>query len=131
MVQTVKPMYTATEASPAAVAASPAEARAPEPTLAVAVPIEAVAPVPIEAAVAAPALQPAPAPAAVAPPAAARVPVEATVHFGLGGATQVDEVTVVWPGGQRETFGSFEADRTVTLRRGTGGARAAVAKPSR
>jgi hypothetical protein len=45
---------------------------------------------------------------------------EPTTHFGLGDATRVDEVTVRWPDGTRETFGSFEADRSVTLRRGAG-----------
>ena len=47
---------------------------------------------------------------------------EPIAHFGLGDATRVDEVTVRWPNGTRETFGNFEADGTVTLRRGAGSA---------
>lgn len=42
------------------------------------------------------------------------------VHFGLGPATRVDDVTVRWLDGTRESFGAFDADRVVTLRRGAG-----------
>jgi hypothetical protein len=42
------------------------------------------------------------------------------VHLGLGPTTQVKELTVRWVDGKQETFGPFEADRTVTLQRGTG-----------
>ena len=42
------------------------------------------------------------------------------VHFGLGKATEVSDVVVLWPDGRRERFGRFPADRLVTLRRGDG-----------
>ena len=45
---------------------------------------------------------------------------DARIHFGLGTATQVDEVEVVWPGGGRETFGPFEAGAVHELRAGAG-----------
>jgi hypothetical protein len=42
------------------------------------------------------------------------------VHFGLGEVSTLDEVEVVWPGGERELFGVPEVDRVVTLARGAG-----------
>ncbi len=42
------------------------------------------------------------------------------VHVGLGSVSRVDDVTVTWVGGEKETFGSFDADRVVELRRGAG-----------
>jgi hypothetical protein len=42
------------------------------------------------------------------------------VHLGLGDVRQVERVTVRWPGGSRERFGPFEADRIVELREGGG-----------
>jgi len=42
------------------------------------------------------------------------------VHFGLGAATHVDDVTVRWIDGGRESYGSFDAGQVVTLRRGAG-----------
>ncbi len=42
------------------------------------------------------------------------------VQVGLGAATRVDDVRVRWPDGTAESFGPFEADRVVTLRRGSG-----------
>jgi hypothetical protein len=42
------------------------------------------------------------------------------VHFGLGAAAAVDELGVTWPDGTVETFGPFDVNRTVTLRRGEG-----------
>ena len=42
------------------------------------------------------------------------------VHVGLGGAGGVSEVEVRWPGGQRESFGDFDAGQRVVLRRGHG-----------
>ena len=42
------------------------------------------------------------------------------VHFGLGAADSVTDVTVRWPTGEVETFGDFEAGRTVQLRQGRG-----------
>lgn len=41
------------------------------------------------------------------------------VHFGLGSAERVDEVTVRWPDGREEEFGPFEAGRIHELRKGT------------
>ena len=42
------------------------------------------------------------------------------VHFGLGEATGVTDVTVSWPGGSRESFGDFAAGRDIELRKGEG-----------
>jgi hypothetical protein len=42
------------------------------------------------------------------------------VHIGLAASPRVDSVIVEWPDGARETFRGMEADRIVTLRRGTG-----------
>lgn len=41
------------------------------------------------------------------------------VHVGLGAATRVDQIRVRWPGAPSfESFGPFEADRFVTIRKG-------------
>jgi hypothetical protein len=41
------------------------------------------------------------------------------VHIGLGTAARVDEIRVRWPGTRAvESFGPFEADRAITLRKG-------------
>ena len=51
------------------------------------------------------------------------------VHVGLGAATRVESVEVRWPGSPAlETFGPFEADRVVTIRRRSG--RPGVRRPS-
>ncbi len=42
------------------------------------------------------------------------------VHFGLGKLTRVDEITVRWPDGQTEKFGSATAGKLYDLRRGSG-----------
>jgi hypothetical protein len=42
------------------------------------------------------------------------------VHFGLGEASSIEEVVVVWPGGQWESFGSSQADDIHELREGKG-----------
>jgi predicted nucleotidyltransferase len=42
------------------------------------------------------------------------------VHFGLGTAATVDRVTVRWPNGTVETFGSAAADRFYVVREGAG-----------
>lgn len=42
------------------------------------------------------------------------------VHLGLGEATRAERVTVTWPDGRVEQFGSLEADRYHALRRGQG-----------
>lgn len=43
---------------------------------------------------------------------------DARVHFGLAEATQVDALTVRWPGGRTDTYRNLPADRYVTLREG-------------
>jgi hypothetical protein len=45
---------------------------------------------------------------------------DARVHFGLGGSTAYEALVVQWPSGRRETWTGLGADRTVTLRQGTG-----------
>lgn len=42
------------------------------------------------------------------------------LHFGLGGASHVEQVEVLWPSGKVETFGPFPAKSFLTLREGTG-----------
>src|SRR6185295_18080689 len=37
-------------------------------------------------------------------------------HFGLGALTAVDELVVLWPGRQRESFAVPGVDRVITLR---------------
>jgi hypothetical protein len=41
-------------------------------------------------------------------------------HFGLGSETQVDDITVLWPDGSRETFPNRRVDRSLTLHKGKG-----------
>lgn len=43
-----------------------------------------------------------------------------TMHFGLGTATQIEELTVHWPGAAAEKAGPFAANQTVTWTRGAG-----------
>lgn len=45
---------------------------------------------------------------------------EATVHFGLGAATAVDEILIIWPDGEQETFAGVAANQVIELRRGQG-----------
>jgi hypothetical protein len=40
------------------------------------------------------------------------------VHFGLGGATKVDRLEVLWPSGLRQTFDDLEPRHLYTLREG-------------
>ena len=47
----------------------------------------------------------------------------ATLHWGLGAATQVDELRVTWPDGSQESFTRIEAGR-ITLTQGSGLTRA-------
>jgi hypothetical protein len=42
------------------------------------------------------------------------------VHIGLGGVTEVQDVSVQWPDGSREVFGAFSGDQIIALQRGTG-----------
>ena len=44
------------------------------------------------------------------------------VHFGLGNASQAHKVEVLWPSGEIEAFGDFDAGYTVHLREGEGAA---------
>ncbi len=39
-------------------------------------------------------------------------------HFGLGGASRVDVIDVLWPDGKREAFPACPTDQVLTLRRG-------------
>lgn len=41
-------------------------------------------------------------------------------HFGLGAATSIDEITVLWPDGVRESFPGSAVDREIVLRQGEG-----------
>ena len=45
---------------------------------------------------------------------------DATVHFGLASATQVEEFVVIWPDGVRERFAGLQANGRTTLHRGSG-----------
>ncbi|MCH7601402.1 MAG: VCBS repeat-containing protein, partial [Planctomycetes bacterium] len=42
------------------------------------------------------------------------------VHFGLGNTQKVSNVTITWLDGTKESFGDFDADQIVELRRGQG-----------
>ena len=42
------------------------------------------------------------------------------IHLGLGDATRIDTLEVVWPGGSRERVGPIEADSFVAIREGSG-----------
>lgn len=42
------------------------------------------------------------------------------VHFGLGAATRVDRIEVLWPDGTAESFLGCEVDQHVTVRKGEG-----------
>ncbi len=46
---------------------------------------------------------------------------ESDLHFGLGAAETVDELTITWPDGTRETLRDLAADRVITVTRGSGG----------
>ena len=45
---------------------------------------------------------------------------DATVHFGLGPATTVDEIAVIWPDGARERFPGGPANRLAAIEKGAG-----------
>ena len=42
------------------------------------------------------------------------------LHFGLGGATRVDRLEVLWPSGERQTFAGLGVDRPFTVTEGGG-----------
>jgi hypothetical protein len=52
------------------------------------------------------------------------------VHFGLGEASAVDEIIVVWPDGSAEKFDGCAADQLVVIERGAGAPVAADEKPA-
>jgi hypothetical protein len=45
---------------------------------------------------------------------------ERRLHFGLGGAAQIDELVVTWPSGARERATNLPVDRTLTIQQGVG-----------
>ncbi len=45
---------------------------------------------------------------------------EPIAHFGLGDATRVERLIVVWPDGSREEFTAAGIDRTITVAQGSG-----------
>jgi hypothetical protein len=45
---------------------------------------------------------------------------DARMHFGLGADTRIDGVVVQWPDGASERWTHITADRTMSLKRGTG-----------
>jgi enediyne biosynthesis protein E4 len=51
------------------------------------------------------------------------------LHFGLGGATKVDEVKVKWPGGAEEKLTALPINRTVTIVEGKGAQKAGGQAP--
>ena len=52
------------------------------------------------------------------------------LHFGLGDATQVQSMTVHWPGAPAQTFGPFAADQQVQVTLGQGAQGQAPRKPA-
>jgi hypothetical protein len=56
---------------------------------------------------------------------------DSRVHFGLGGDPAIQSLVVEWPGGQRETWDSVQADRVIKLREGTGRAEPIPSPPPR
>lgn len=50
------------------------------------------------------------------------------VHFGLGTDGNVEEVLVIWPDGNQETFGPFPANRIHRLRRGQASTLSAISR---
>ena len=52
------------------------------------------------------------------------------LHFGLGAASTVDEITVQWPGGARETIRNVASDRVMVLVEGSMGADVPAKKPA-
>lgn len=43
-----------------------------------------------------------------------------TLHFGLGAATKIDKLEIVWANGARETFDVVGVDRVITITQGKG-----------
>jgi len=44
--------------------------------------------------------------------------VDPRLHFGLGAATQIDSLTVIWPDRRYQVLTNVPVDRTLTSRRG-------------
>jgi len=42
------------------------------------------------------------------------------LHFGIGAATKVERVEVLWPSGRKEAFENLKANQIVTLEEGRG-----------
>ena len=42
------------------------------------------------------------------------------LHFGLGGATKIDSITIYWPSGKVETVGTEEVDQQLEFKEGLG-----------
>jgi hypothetical protein len=42
------------------------------------------------------------------------------LHFGLGEATEIDDIEVHWPSGSQEHFHALQIDRIAILREGDG-----------
>jgi hypothetical protein len=38
-----------------------------------------------------------------------------TLHFGLGGATEADEIEIRWPSGTVQTIGKTRANQTIKI----------------
>jgi enediyne biosynthesis protein E4 len=49
---------------------------------------------------------------------------ELALTFGLGSATSVDRVSVVWPGGRLDTIGPVQPNQSITIKEGTGAVQA-------
>ncbi|RXK53899.1 RNA-binding protein [Oleiharenicola lentus] len=54
---------------------------------------------------------------------------EPVLHFGLGSAERVQELTVEWPSGHRQSFGNLAADQKLTLIEPAGPARPTASVP--
>ncbi len=52
------------------------------------------------------------------------------VHFGLGAATKIDKLTVLWPSGQKEEFTNLAVDKFYNLLEGKGIVDPAKARPT-
>jgi hypothetical protein len=51
------------------------------------------------------------------------------LHFGIGDATKVDRVEILWPSGRNEAFENLKANQIVTLEEGRGTSMAQQARP--
>ena len=45
---------------------------------------------------------------------------DSRLYFGLGNATQVTAVEVLWPSGQKDSYHNLDADRFYNVREGQG-----------